>query len=232
MNSSNMIIHLITNILNKTNKRMKKIFTLIAVCAMALTVNAQGKYAMEEGEEVAYGTQPAKDKRVQNCKMYFGDNTLSSGEAFKAAVADASVDGYTAYTQGNGVNGNKEGGTMYIFIPSIDGSITVAVVLNADKKFHISEDGTDMAGFEGFTVAEKYYGTYSFNVKANKTYKVWCDGSKLGFYGFELSDQPTSVKGIKNVAENNGVRYNLAGQKVGADYKGIAIVNGKKVVLK
>lgn len=117
-------------------------------------------------------------------------------------------------------------------MPTIDGSITVAVVLNAEKAFHISEDGTDMAGYEGITVGEKYYGTYSFNVKAGSTYKVWCDGSKLGFYGFEFSDQPTSVKGIKNIVENNGVRYNLAGQKVGADFKGIAIVNGKKVVLK
>ena len=211
---------------------MKKIFTLIAVCAMALTVNAQGKYAMDEGEEIAYGTQPAKDKRVQNCKMYFGDNNYDGGDAFKAAAADGSVDGYTAYTAGNGVNGNKEGGTMYIFMPTIDGSITVAVVLNADKKFHISEDGTDMAGFEGITVAEKYYGTYSFNVKAGSTYKVWCDGSKLGFYGFELSDQATSVKGIKNVAENNGVAYNLAGQKVGKDYKGVVIVNGRKMIQK
>ena len=113
---------------------MKKIFTLIAVCAMALTANAQGKYAMEEGEEVAYGTQPAKDKRVTNCKMYFGDPTLDSGEAFKAAQADAQVDGYTAYTPGNGVNGNKEGGTVYVFQPAIAGNITVAVVLNAEKK--------------------------------------------------------------------------------------------------
>jgi hypothetical protein len=211
---------------------MKKIFTLIAVCAMALTVNAQGKYAMDEGEEIAYGTQPAKEKRVENCKMYFGDNNFDGGEAFKAAAADGSVDGYTAYTPGNGVNGNKDGGTMYIFMPSINGSITVAVVLNADKKFHISEDGTDMAGFEGFTVAEKFYGTYSFNVKAGSTYKVWCDGSKLGFYGFELSDQATAVKGIKNIAENNGVAYNLAGQKVGKDYKGVVIMNGRKMIQK
>ena len=211
---------------------MKKIFTLIAVCAMALTVNAQGKYAMDEGEEIAYGTQPAKEKRVENCKMYFGDNNFDGGEAFKAAAADGSVDGYTAYTPGNGVNGNKDGGTMYIFMPSINGSITVAVVLNADKKFHISEDGTDMAGFEGFTVAEKFYGTYSFNVKAGSTYKVWCDGSKLGFYGFELSDQATAVKGIKNIAENNGVAYNLAAQKVGKDYKGVVIMNGRKMIQK
>lgn len=211
---------------------MKKIFTLIAVCAMALTANAQGKYAMEEGEEVAYGTQPAKDKRVQNCKMYFGDPTLDSGEPFKAAQADAQVDGYTAYTQGNGVNGNKEGGTFYVFQPAIAGNITVAVVLNADKAFHISEDGTDMAGYEGIKVAEKYYGTYTFDVKAGSTYKVWCDGSKLGFYGFELKEgSSTGINTVKSASEN-GVRYNLSGQKVAEGYKGVVIMNGRKMIQK
>ncbi len=211
---------------------MKKIFTLIAVCAMALTANAQGKYAMEEGEEVAYGTQPAKDKRVTNCKMYFGDPTLESGEAFKAAQADAQVDGYTAYTQGNGVNGNKEGGTVYVFQPAIAGNITVAVVLNAEKKFHISEDGTDMAGYEGITVAEKYYGTYTFDVKAGSTYKVWCDGSKLGFYGFEFKEGSSAGINTVKSASENGVRYNLSGQKVAEGYKGVVIMNGRKMIQK
>lgn len=212
---------------------MKKIFTLIAVCAMALTVNAQGKYAMEEGEEIAYGTQPAKDKRVENCKMYFGDKDYAeTTNNFAAAAADASVEGYTAYTKGNDVNGNKDGGTIYMFIPAIDGNITVAVVLNANKAFHISEDGTDMAGFEGITVDEKYYGTYTFNVKANSTYKVWCDGSKLGFYGFEFKEgSSTGINTVKSASEN-GVRYNLSGQKVAEDYKGVVIENGKKVVMK
>ncbi len=213
---------------------MKKIFTLIAVCAMALTVNAQGKYAMDEGEEIAYGTQPAKEKRVENCKMYFGDPDATGDlQDFAAAAADGNVEGYTAYTKGNNVNGNKEAGTVYVFKPAINGSITVAVVLNADKKFHISEDGTDMAGFEGFTVAEKFYGTYSFNVKAGTTYKVWCDGSKLGFYGFELKEgSATGIQNAKAEKASNGVAYNLAGQKVAKDYKGVVIKDGKKMIQK
>lgn len=212
---------------------MKKIFTLIAVCAMALTANAQGKYAMEEGEEVAYGTQPAKDKRVENCKMYFGDPDATGDlKDFSAAEADNHVDGYTAYTKGNNVNGNKEAGTVYVFQPAIAGNITVAVVLNADKAFHISEDGTDMAGYEGIKVDEKYYGTYTFDVKAGSTYKVWCDGSKLGFYGFEFKEGSSAgINTVKSTSEN-GVRYNLSGQKVAEGYKGVVIMNGRKMIQK
>lgn len=42
----------------------------------------------------------------------------------------------------------------------------------------------------------------------------------------------TSIQPVVNVDTENVVRYNLAGQKVDADYKGIAIVKGRKVVIK
>ena len=207
---------------------MKKIFTLIAVAAMALTVNAQGKYAMEEGETIAAGTQQAKAKRVENCKLVFGEG----GNDFKAAQADTQVDGYTAYTPGNDTNGNKENGTFYLLTPSLDGNITVAVVLNADKKFYIEEDGTALENFNGFTVDEKYYGTYTFDVKANKTYKVYCAGSKLGFYGFEFKTGTTGIQGVKAENTANGAAFNLAGQQVSENYKGVVIKDGKKMIQK
>ncbi len=47
-------------------------------------------------------------------------------------------------------------------------------------------------------------------------------------------NEGSETDGIKSVSTKveNGVRYNLAGQKVGADYKGIVIVNGKKYLRK
>ena len=54
------------------------------------------------------------------------------------------------------------------------------------------------------------------------------------FLSFVFGDEESETTGIKAVSTKveNGVRYNLAGQKVGADYKGIVIVNGKKVIIK
>ncbi len=54
------------------------------------------------------------------------------------------------------------------------------------------------------------------------------------FLSFVFGDEGEETDGIKAVSTTveNGVRYNLAGQKVGADYKGIVIVNGKKVIIK
>ena len=134
---------------------------------------------------IAEGETYASGKTVTNggVSLTFGED---GGAEFKEGVADEHVAGYTAYTAGNGTNGNKAGGTFYTIKPSQAGKVEVAVVLNADKKFYVEEDGTALADFNGITVAEKYYGTFTFPVKAGSSYKVYCAGSKLGFYGFKF----------------------------------------------
>ena len=54
------------------------------------------------------------------------------------------------------------------------------------------------------------------------------------FLSFVFGDEESETTAIKAVttAVENGVRYNLAGQKVDAAYKGIVIVNGKKMLNK
>ena len=53
---------------------------------------------------------------------------------------------------------------------------------------------------------------------------VWLDGSEDNY--------TTGIESVKATKQNNDVIYNLAGQKVGADYKGVVIKNGKKFVQK
>lgn len=42
----------------------------------------------------------------------------------------------------------------------------------------------------------------------------------------------TAIQNVKAAAAENGVMFNLAGQKVGNDFKGIVVKDGKKVVIK
>lgn len=159
--------------------RMKKFFLMIVGMVMALSVQAQGKFALAEGDTYKSADQVTD---VPNITLTFGE---AGGNDFKAASAAGSVEGYTAFTEGNGTNGNKAGGTFYTLAPEKDGKIAVAVVLNSGKKFYIEEDGTALADYNGITVDEKFYGTFAFDVQAGKSYKVYCAGSKLGFFGFE-----------------------------------------------
>ena len=46
------------------------------------------------------------------------------------------------------------------------------------------------------------------------------------------STAPTAISTVKAVKGETGVRYNLAGQKVGNGFKGVVIENGKKLVVK
>ena len=68
---------------------------------------------------------------------------------------------------------------------------------------------------------------------ANKAY-LHAEGATPAKLGIIIDDSETD--GIKSVQGSrftvNGEAYNLAGQKVGKDYKGIVIVNGKKIVRK
>lgn len=48
-----------------------------------------------------------------------------------------------------------------------------------------------------------------------------------------MDDSATGIKGVvSETADANAPAYNLAGQRAGKDYKGVVIVNGKKVLRK
>ena len=83
----------------------------------------------------------------------------------------------------------------------------------------------------GGSVDEKLTGgLVTFDVTSGKKYAVYCTGSKLGYYGFKF-DTTNNINVVK-AAENNAPTYNLAGQQVGKDYKGVVIQNGRKVINK
>ena len=192
-------------------------------------------YALAEGETHASAeTVSIKDDTNEEiATLTFGE---AGGNDFKAAKADAHVEGFTAFTEGNGTNGNSAGGTFYIFKPVYDGKVDFAVVLNAAKNFYIEEDGTALADFNGITVDEKKYGTFTCDVKAGSTYKVYCSGSKLGFYGvkyYNTDDIVTSIQQVPTVRIADDAIYNLRGQKVTGTLKpGLYIKNGKKIIVK
>ena len=164
---------------------MKPIFITVFTILFAFKANAQSgtaTFSLSEGDVFASGQTVDVNDEGGNCvaTITFGE---SGGAAFTAAVAYQGLDGFKAYTNGNGVNGNKAGGTFYTIIPQYNGSIDLAVVLNQDKNFFVEEDGVAMDDYNGITTSEKYYGTFSFQVEGGHQYKAYCSGSKLGFFG-------------------------------------------------
>lgn len=130
---------------------------------------------------------------------------FEGGAEFAAASnGNGSNDDYAVMeymTAGNGENGTATSGTCYIINPLYDGTITVGVRLNGDKNFYILEDGEAMEGYNGITIATVTNTSYSFPVKGGSTYKIYCTGSKLGFYGFDYTGytKTYTVAGTKDL---------------------------------
>lgn len=120
-------------------------------------------------------------------------------------------------------------GTNYLF-GSGNNDLPITVGID-DKKYVFSWNGSDPSTV-GFYLAEG-----NGTLAAHKAYLdlSGAPGGKAGeFLSFNFDEEETD--GISKVANTsfdaNAQVYNLAGQKVGANYKGIVIVNGKKVVRK
>src|SRR5574344_2229145 len=238
---------------------MKKIFTLIAVALCAMSASAQGTYVANNAAAITGG---ATETSVTGITLTYGsDDTYA---AAKAATNNADAD-FTAYTVGtaNGkfTSGSAPTGCRYIFAPTIDGTLTVGVSLNAAKAFYVVK-GSDFtalpiaditpnlpseAGGASQTfgtnvdskdksidnsIAAKSDGTISFAAKSGETYYVFCTGSKLGFYGCKFTTGTAGINQTVTIPENETPLFNAAGQQVSGSYKGLIIQKGKKFVNK
>ncbi len=165
---------------------MNKLFFLLTIVFLASTAKAEYKgvtYSLNEGDAFMSGqTVEVKDETGNTVvTVTYGE---AGGNDFTAAIADTHLDFFPAYTAGNGVNGDKSGGTFYTIVPKYTGTVRAALVLNAEKSFYITEDGTPLEGFNGVKKDTKTFDFFLFECEAGKSYKLYCAGSKLGFYGF------------------------------------------------
>lgn len=183
---------------------------------------------------------------VPGISLKFGTEA-ETAKAWNVGQFDGMMDEYEvlAYVQGNGgnpkpygLNGTPTEGTFYTFTPTVAGTLTAYVSLNSGKNlyFYCVETGTALGAYDGtYQVAEKYNGALeAVQVEANKSYCLYCGGSKLGLYGFKFQD----AAGIENVElapatlDLNAPIFDLTGRQVANPVKGIYLQNGRKFIVK
>ena len=237
---------------------MKKIFTLIAVALLggAVGVNAQGTYAVAEGETFTAG-QNITSVTDATLTLNSSGGTYNAGKKVQNWVEADFVAYTTGSVSGKLVSNDAPTGCVYIIKTVKAGQVTVGVQLSPNKGFHIlDKDFAEVTGYsynlpasadatesqvmttnakgEAIIPANgaKSNGTVTFNVAANGTYYVFAAGTKMGFFGFKY----TVTNGINNIVTDafnaNAPIYNLAGQQVSKDFKGVCIQNGKKFINK
>ena len=148
-------------------------------------------------------------------------NTYVVDEATKLPIA------YKAEGYVNGQNESLEDGTTRKKFLSAE---EIQEIHNSIKVV----DGVDTAPYVIAGGNQNFWGYLTFSVKAGGCYWLFQHSSQIGFGGYEFTVGGST--GIENVSapslvKNNRV-YNLAGQIVDDNYKGIVIINGKKMIRK
>ena len=225
---------------------MKKFFTLIAAVAMAASMNAQ---TLSFDTNYAAGSVPAtfsadglvlavvdtdKKMSVDANSQYFG--TADSYKKFDKRLK----------TGGKSLSKNK----LTLTLPS-DGTLKVYVRTgkssDTDRNVVLTQDGTElvnkilleseavtvsMVGDDGNAKDTKVFPVISVAVKKGDVAITYPKNS-VNFYGFELVGTTSGISDIQAPkSSKDGETFNLLGQKVSNDTKGLVIKNGKKFINK
>ncbi|MBQ4387582.1 MAG: hypothetical protein II822_08280 [Prevotella sp.] len=85
----------------------------------------------------------------------------------------------------------------------------------------------------GVTQNRPVLGYIDWDVEAGKTYWLFNPMSQIGIYGFYFAaGGADGIANVKAELDADAPVYNLAGQKVSKDYKGVKVQNGRKFVSK
>lgn len=213
---------------------MKKFFTLIALAVMTLGVSAQ--------ETVVYGMVDAGNNTSEfdladgvHLKLNKDGKAFGKGKTIN-------IDG-TAYVTIKGSNGAQNELTLlkpaskitfysYVNKATADAADRDNFWKEVNGKAYTKDDFTSL--MKDFTDVEGYQDTpdeYSFDldnatsITFNNTGYQPCFVIALTYGGGTTGI--TNVNATKNI-DLNAPAYNLSGQRVGKDYKGIVIKNGQK----
>lgn len=100
-------------------------------------------------------------------------------------------------------------------------------------------DGNKKGGNNIYCLANKnnvvgfYQVSSEVTIPANKAYLEINAANSAKYYSIGIGGNTTGIQTIQqNSVKADGIMYSLSGQKVGANYKGIVICNGKKMIKK
>ena len=169
---------------------------------------------------VVHATSTAVDEWDAQFFIYAKDHVFALGEKFKLTFWVKADKAAQADLQAHSTPGNYIGW----YIDGFSGPLEITtewkeVVIEGTISDAMEQYGGVMNGMQ----------TVAFNLNKDKTLE---NNYYFDNISWKLVGDDTAVKTIKTVNAKSGAIYNLAGQKVSADYKGVIIVNGKKILNK
>ena len=211
----------IININNKNKTLMKKIFTLIAMAFMAVSANAQ-TWNFSDWEEQTFAK--GEEKTVSG---------LTINPSSKDIVIDSNnktVDGvkYTKRLKFGGKGSATDQNVSF----TASGAGTLKIVLTSasgseDRKLGVALDGTELGQLDaiGGTATAS-----TINITGAGKVSIYGLGG-VNLYCIDYSIG-SGIKSTIGETKEDSTLYNLAGQQVDKNYKGVVVKNGKKMIQK
>lgn len=240
---------------------MKKIFTLIAVAAMAMGVNAQEKVilsfdGLSSANKVEFEGGYTLQITGNETKELSGGNNITVNDATKKSIK-LSNGAQNTLTLPSGKSASKITFHSYINYDGGTGNKDMAKF----RTSYWSEVGGTTYTAESATLMTQFLYTYNNeNGKKVTTYGAWVNGEnnkdgKFDAISFSLASAPNvitftntgeqacfvieleltgsnNINTVKTVEAEDSAAYNLAGQKVADGFKGIVVKNGRKMIQK
>ncbi|MDE6000685.1 MAG: DUF5339 domain-containing protein [Bacteroidaceae bacterium] len=188
-------------------------------------------------------TNPSFEDGLNGWTYYQGSDTRSAENSNGTYTVDIADGAYVFNTW----NSSAPADGYYVSqvvksLPAGTYELQAILASDKDKIIDLTANGEGMPFVMG---PEKQNGNicniiFKLEEKGDVTIKAFsmswfkADDFRLTYYGNESDKEVTGIEEteIANTANGNAPMYNLAGQQVGKDYKGIVIVNGKKLYIK
>ena len=203
-----------------------------AINTLGLDLN--GNTGGGTGETKTY-TLKLNGSDVQNPADYFSfgtpwDEGTSTGNKHNFNVKFTGTYGDMTFTSGL----KMEGTTLVQFTTTAPTS-TVIIVQSTWSDKTIKFDGTELSVSQATTpTGSTGVRVYTLTGVGAGTHKITRGSGESGLFYVEVQEETTTGISIPTAktTKDDGITYNLAGQRVGSSYKGIVIRNGRKFVMK
>jgi len=232
---------------------MKKIFTLIAMAVVAMSAQAQLISFTESDKTTSAGlnakvfsqgdfsitlVDEVSKMAIDGNNAYFGTADANQKFGFRLKSGAKSQNSEGKRCQVNVTI--PSAGTLKIYARTGSNSATDrnVIVLQGESELYnnvvAESDAIKVAGMDADDPAKEtnVYPVISVAVAAGQAEIKFPTGS-MNFYGFEFVAGGAGIETVNmNVVSEAADAYNLSGQKVGRDYKGVVVKNGKKMLNK
>ena len=179
-----------------------------------ITVNVGGAFNYAN-KSVSYDVRKYKDGDVQKLDVKISTYTLENTVMGNLTLGTYTVKGLTYDESKGGFYRDYKDDNLTFHFTAENGSNKT---MDGDYSFNNTKDNNILVKYSGNNITDIV-----------NTFQM---GAMPFAIVSKFDTQSTGITSIKNNRTNDGKMYNLAGQRVGDDYKGIVIVNGKKYLKK